>query len=131
MPTDVTEVVHIDHCEAVRIDRDDVKIVSVVGSPVRKSSVPLLPENRLSDIGDHPHFMHKEISEQAAAVQGAMKGRVDFNKRTIEISELREIRPDSGPRGVRRHGNVIFRGHGRGALVRTLGWGTGSRRIRR
>ena len=104
MPTDVTEVVHIDHCEAVRIDRDDVKIVSVVGSPVRKSSVPLLPENRLSDIGDHPHFMHKEISEQAAAVQGAMKGRVDFNKRTIEISELREIRPDLA--------RVVFAGMG-------------------
>ena len=104
MPTDVTEVVHIDHCEAVRIDRDDVKIVSVVGSPVRKSSVPLLPENRLSDIGDHPHFMHKEISEQAAAVQGAMKGRVDFNKRTIEIPELREIRPDLA--------RVVFAGMG-------------------
>ena len=104
MPTDVTEVVHIDHCEAVRIDRDDVNIVSVVGSPVRKSSVPLLPENRLSDIGDHPHYMQKEISEQAAAVQGAMKGRVDFSKRTIEIPELREIRPDLA--------RVVFAGMG-------------------
>ena len=94
MPQDVTEVVHIDHCEAVRISRDDVEVVNVDGSPVRKTNVPLRPENRLSDIGDHPHFMHKEISEQAAAVQGAMKGRVDFSKRTIDIPELREIRPD-------------------------------------
>ena len=94
MPPDVEEVIHIDHCEAVRINRDEFEIVSVVGSPVHKVSVPLQPESRLSDIGDHPHFMHKEISEQAAAVQGALRGRVDFSNRHIEIPELRKLPAD-------------------------------------
>ena len=94
MPPDVTEVIHIDHCEAVRINSQEAEIVSVVGSPVHKVSVPLLPHARLSDIGEHPHFMHKEISEQAAAVQGAMRGRVDFNRRSIDIPEMRSLSSD-------------------------------------
>ena len=94
MPPDVTEVVHINHCEAVRIDRDSVEIVNVEGLPIRKSPVRLSPGGRLSEIGDHPHFMHKEISEQAATVQGAMRGRVDFNRCEIDMPELSKIRPD-------------------------------------
>lgn len=94
MPPDVTEVVHIDHCEAVRIDRASVEIVNVEGSPIRKSPAQLSPDNRLSEIGDHPHFMHKEISEQAATVQGAMRGRVDFNRCEIDMPELSKIRSD-------------------------------------
>ena len=104
MPPDVTEVIHIDHCEAVRIDRDSVRIENIEGAPIHKIPVRLTPNSRLSDIGDHPHFMHKEISEQAATVQGAMRGRVDFNQLEINMPELNEIRPDLN--------RVIFAGMG-------------------
>ena len=93
MPPEVTTVTHIDHCEAVRITRDDAEIVSVIGAPMIKSSVPLQPENRITEIGEYAHFMQKEISEQAAAVQGAMRGRIDFSKPRIDIPELDRI-PD-------------------------------------
>ena len=91
MPPEVTAITHIDHCEAVRITRDDAEIVSVIGAPVIKSSLPLQPENRITEIGDYAHFMQKEISEQAAAVQGAMRGRIDFSKPRIDIPELDRI----------------------------------------
>ena len=94
MPPDVTEVVHIDHCEAVRMDRDGFEVVNIEGKSIQKSPMVLSPGGRLSEIGDHQHFMHKEISEQAATVQGAMRGRVDFNRYRIDISELGNIRPD-------------------------------------
>ncbi len=119
MPADVTEVVHIDHCEAVRINREETEIVNVLGSPVHKISVPLLPENRLTDIGEHPHFMHKEISEQAAAVQGAIHGRVDFSKRSIYIPEMGQL-----PVGLKR---VVLAGMGTSHFAAMAG----ARRIER
>ncbi len=88
MPRDVNEVVHVDHCEAVRISPDDAMIVDVAGKLVEKEPVKLLPGSRISEINEHAHFMHKEISEQAAAVQGAMRGRVDFSDMRIDIPEL-------------------------------------------
>ena len=94
MPEDVNDVTPIDHCEAVRISRDCAVIVDVAGKVVDKPSVVLLPENRISEINEHAHFMHKEISEQAATVQGALRGRVDFSKLRIDIPEL-SVLPDN------------------------------------
>ena len=91
MPPDVTEVTYIDHCEAVRITRDDAEVISVLGAPVEKASLPLLPESRISEINEYAHFMHKEISEQAATVQGAMRGRIDFSEPKIFIPELSQL----------------------------------------
>ncbi len=88
MPSDVNAITHIDHCETVRISAAGVMIVDVAGKVVEKESVKLLAGNRISEINGHPHFMHKEISEQAAAVQGAMRGRVDFSDKRIDIPEL-------------------------------------------
>ncbi len=91
MPSDVAEATYIDHCEAVYMDRDNVEIVNVDGVRLFKAAVPLLPENRITEIGGHAHFMHKEISEQAATMQGAMKGRVDFNRSSINVQEIRNL----------------------------------------
>ena len=91
MPPDVTEVTYIDHCEAVRITRDDAEVISVLGAPVEKARLPLLPESRISEINEYAHFMHKEISEQAATVQGAMRGRIDFSEPKIFIPELSQL----------------------------------------
>ena len=76
------------------MDRDGFEIVNIEGKSVQKSPMVLSPDGRLSEIGDHQHFMHKEVSEQAATVQGAMRSRVDFNRYRIDIPELRDIRPD-------------------------------------
>ena len=88
MPSDVNAVTQIDHCEAARISPDEAMIVDVAGKAVEKEPVKLLAGNRISEINGHPHFMHKEISEQAATVQGAMRGRVDFSDKRIDIPEL-------------------------------------------
>ena len=88
MPSDVNAVTHIDHCEAVRISPEGAIIVDVAGKPVDKEPVKLLAGNRISEINGHPHYMHKEISEQAAAVQGALRGRVDFSNKRINIPQL-------------------------------------------
>ena len=91
MPSDVSEVTYIDHCEAVYMDRDGIEIAHVNGSRLFKAATPLLPQNRLTEIDGHAHFMHKEISEQAATVQGAMKGRVDFSRGTINVEEIQNL----------------------------------------
>ena len=91
MPPDVNAVTHIDHCEAVRISSSSAMIVDVTGNLVEKEPVKLLAGNRISEINEYAHFMHKEISEQAAAVQGALRGRVDFSDRRIDIPELGEL----------------------------------------
>ena len=96
MPSDVNEVTHIDHCEAVRISPDGAMIVNVAGKPVEKESVKLLAGNRISEINGHPHFMHKEISEQAATVQGALRRRVDFSEKRIDIPQLGSLPSELG-----------------------------------
>ena len=93
MPSDVNAITHIDHCEAVRISTEGITILDVTGKPAQKQSVNLLARNRISEINGHDHHMHKEISEQAAAVQGALRGRVDFSGQQIDIPELRSLPP--------------------------------------
>ncbi len=119
MPSNVNAVTHIDHCEAVRISPDGATIVDVYGKPVVKESVRLLTGNRISEINGHPHFMHKEISEQAAAVQGALRGRVDFSNKWINIPELGSL-----PRKLDR---IVLAGMGTSHFAAM----TGARRIER
>lgn len=104
MPTDVNEVTPIDHCEAVSINRNRSMIVDVAGNVVDKAPVTIRAENRISEINEYARFMHKEISEQAATIQGAFRGRVDFSERRIEIPELRVF-----PSDVNR---IVFAGMG-------------------
>ncbi len=119
MPSDVNAVTHIDHCEAVRINPDGATIIDVAGKPVEKEPVKLLAGNRISEINGHPHFMHKEISEQAAAVQGALRGRVDFSNKRINIPELSLL-----PRELDR---IVLAGMGTSHFAAM----TGARRIER
>lgn len=119
MPSDVNAVTHIDHCEAVRISPDGAIILDVAGKPVEKEPVKLLAGNRISEINGHPHFMHKEISEQAAAVQGALRGRVDFSNKWINIHELGSLR--------RKLDRIVLAGMGTSHFAAM----TGARRIER
>lgn len=119
MPADVNAVTHIDHCEAVRISPNGSMIVDVAGKLVEKEPVKLLAGNRISEINGYAHFMHKEISEQAAAVQGALRGRVDFSEKQIDIPEL-----DLLPRELDR---IILAGMGTSHFAAM----TGARRIER
>ena len=119
MPSDVSAVTHIDHCEAVRISPDGATIVDVAGKLVEKESVKLEAGNRISEINEHAHFMHKEISEQAATVQGALRGRVDFSNKRIDIPELGLL-----PRELDR---IVLAGMGTSHFAAM----TGARRIER
>ena len=91
MPPEVNEVTYVGHCEAVELTRDRAIICDAHGRSVAKSWIPVHQNRRANDLGDHPHHMHREISEQAASVQGAMHGRIDFSKAAIDITELHGI----------------------------------------
>lgn len=89
MPSDVKSVIDIDHCEAVQIGRDEPPVLTTLdGSEVVDKPARFLNGHSLAVRGAYQHFMLKEIVDQPSAVQGALRGRVDFTSSRIEVPEL-------------------------------------------
>lgn len=89
MPDDVQQITNIEHCEAVKIAPDRTPYLTHLdGTPTEGVSVPRPATPSLKARAIHPHFMLKEIMEQPAAVQGAMRGRADFSKHQMQVPEV-------------------------------------------
>ncbi|MER5971478.1 MULTISPECIES: glutamine--fructose-6-phosphate transaminase (isomerizing) [unclassified Streptomyces] len=94
------QVVTLDDGEMATLKADDYRTYTTEGS--RTSSAPETVEYAAEsyDLGGHDTYMHKEISEQADAVDRALRGRIDDRFSTVHLGGLNLDAREA--RGVRR-----------------------------
>jgi glucosamine--fructose-6-phosphate aminotransferase (isomerizing) len=83
-----SEVIYLEPGEVVEIERDSIHLFDRDGSPIDRAPVLTDRNFEAAQLGNHPHFMSKEIGEQPEAVQAAMRGRADFSAGTISLPEI-------------------------------------------
>ena len=109
-------VVYLASGELVSITPDGASYRLLDGTRIDKQTT-VVPYDAVSVAkGEYKHFMHKEIHEQPEAALDTIRGRVSFNRETInpeelaladdEIANIDRDRPD-------RHGHQLSRGDGR------------------
>ncbi|MFI9046630.1 glutamine--fructose-6-phosphate transaminase (isomerizing) [Streptomyces sp. NPDC053427] len=94
------QVVTLDDGEMATLKADDYRTYTTEGS--RTTSAPETVEYAAEsyDMGAHDTYMHKEISEQAEAVDRALRGRIDERFSTVHLGGLNLDAREA--RGVRR-----------------------------
>ncbi|GAB7033364.1 glutamine--fructose-6-phosphate transaminase (isomerizing) [Streptomyces sp. NPDC021749] len=82
------QVVTLDDGEMATLKADDYRTYTTEGS--RTNSAPETVEYAAEsyDLGGHDTYMHKEISEQADAVDRALRGRIDDRFSTVHLGGL-------------------------------------------
>lgn len=82
------QVVTLDDGEMATLKADDYRTYTTEGS--RTTSAPETVEYAAEsyDLGGHDTYMHKEISEQADAVDRALRGRIDDRFSTVHLGGL-------------------------------------------
>lgn len=91
-------VVYLNDNEIVSIDRDDFSISTLSSKDVTAVVEQVSWDTRAAEIGDYPHFMLKEIFEQASALQNGMRGRFSddessafFGGLNLTARQLRQV----------------------------------------
>ncbi|MFF4949675.1 glutamine--fructose-6-phosphate transaminase (isomerizing) [Streptomyces chattanoogensis] len=94
------QVVTLDDGEMATLKADDYRTYTTEGSRTTATpeTVEYAPESY--DLGGHDTYMHKEISEQADAVDRALRGRIDDRFSTVHLGGLNLDAREA--RGVRR-----------------------------
>lgn len=94
------QVVTLDDGEMATLKADDYRTYTTEGS--RTTTAPETVEYAAEsyDLGGHDTYMHKEISEQADAVDRALRGRIDDRFSTVHLGGLNLDAREA--RGVRR-----------------------------
>ncbi|MEV0369185.1 glutamine--fructose-6-phosphate transaminase (isomerizing) [Streptomyces sp. NPDC050636] len=94
------QVVTLDDGEMATLKADDYRTYTTEGS--RTTATPETVEYAAEsyDLGGHDTYMHKEISEQADAVDRALRGRIDDRFSTVHLGGLNLDAREA--RGVRR-----------------------------
>ncbi|MBM4791383.1 glutamine--fructose-6-phosphate transaminase (isomerizing) [Streptomyces sioyaensis] len=94
------QVVTLDDGEMATLKADDYRTYTTEGS--RTTATPETVEYAAEsyDMGGHDTYMHKEISEQADAVDRALRGRIDDRFSTVHLGGLNLDAREA--RGVRR-----------------------------
>ncbi|MGW9598809.1 glutamine--fructose-6-phosphate transaminase (isomerizing) [Streptomyces albidoflavus] len=94
------QVVTLDDGEMATLKADDFRTYTTEGS--RTSATPTTVEYEAEswDMGGHDTYMHKEISEQAEAVDRVLRGRIDDRFSTVHLGGLNLDAREA--RGVRR-----------------------------
>ncbi|MFG3117601.1 glutamine--fructose-6-phosphate transaminase (isomerizing) [Streptomyces sp. NPDC048197] len=82
------QVVTLDDGEMATLKADDYRTYTTEGS--RTTATPETVEYAAEsyDLGGHDTYMHKEISEQADAVDRALRGRIDDRFSTVHLGGL-------------------------------------------
>ncbi|MEE8363442.1 MAG: glutamine--fructose-6-phosphate transaminase (isomerizing) [Dehalococcoidia bacterium] len=83
-----SRVVYLDSGEMVSITPSSVTFSDLQGAPIEKAAIETGRTFEAAAKGEYPHFMAKEIAEQAEAVASAMRMRVDFEAGTVSLPEI-------------------------------------------
>lgn len=94
------QVVTLDDGEMATLKADDFRTYTTEGSTTSATPTTVEWEAESYDMGGHETYMHKEISEQAEAVDRVLRGRIDDRFSTVHLGGLNlDAR---AARGVRR-----------------------------
>ncbi|MEU6080686.1 glutamine--fructose-6-phosphate transaminase (isomerizing) [Streptomyces sp. NPDC047108] len=94
------QVVTLDDGEMATLKADDYRTYTTEGSRTAASPTTVEWEAESYDMGGHDTYMHKEISEQADAVDRVLRGRIDDRFSTVHLGGLNLDAREA--RGVRR-----------------------------
>ncbi|MFE2376040.1 glutamine--fructose-6-phosphate transaminase (isomerizing) [Streptomyces sp. NPDC059398] len=94
------QVVTLDDGEMATLKADDFRTYTTEGSTTSPTQTTVEWEAESYDMGGHDTYMHKEISEQAEAVDRVLRGRIDDRFSTVHLGGLNLDARDA--RGVRR-----------------------------
>ena len=82
------EVGFLETGEMVVVTMDGVEYQDLDGNPIVKQPRLVTQEEVLVDKGGYQHFMLKEIMEQPQAVASAMRKRINFDTRRVDLPDL-------------------------------------------
>ncbi|MGW2839917.1 glutamine--fructose-6-phosphate transaminase (isomerizing) [Streptomyces sp. NPDC001493] len=94
------QVVTLDDGEMATLKADDFRTYTTEGSTTTATPTTVEWEAESYDMGGHDTYMHKEISEQAEAVDRVLRGRIDDRFSTVHLGGLNLDAREA--RGVRR-----------------------------
>ncbi|GAA3061939.1 glutamine--fructose-6-phosphate transaminase (isomerizing) [Streptomyces olivoverticillatus] len=94
------QVVTLDDGEMATLKADDYRTYTTEGSSTSSQPTTVEWEAESYDMGGHDTYMHKEIHEQADAVDRALRGRIDDRFSTVHLGGLNLDARDA--RAVRR-----------------------------
>ncbi|WP_335936674.1 glutamine--fructose-6-phosphate transaminase (isomerizing) [Streptomyces sp. PTD5-9] len=94
------QVVTLDDGEMATLRADDFRTYTTEGSSTTATPTTVEWEAESYDMGGHDTYMHKEISEQADAVDRVLRGRIDDRFATVHLGGLNLDAREA--RGVRR-----------------------------
>ncbi|WP_328317596.1 glutamine--fructose-6-phosphate transaminase (isomerizing) [Streptomyces sp. NBC_00388] len=94
------QVVTLDDGEMATLKADDFRTYTTEGSTTSATPTTVEWEAESYDMSGHDTYMHKEISEQAEAVDRVLRGRIDDRFSTVHLGGLNLDARDA--RGVRR-----------------------------
>ncbi|MCD9141615.1 glutamine--fructose-6-phosphate transaminase (isomerizing) [Streptomyces albireticuli] len=94
------QVVTLDDGEMATLKADDYRTYTTEGSRTSAQPTTVEWEAESYDMGGHDTYMHKEIYEQADAVDRALRGRIDDRFSTVHLGGLNLDARDA--RAVRR-----------------------------
>lgn len=79
------QVVHLDDGEMAVLTADGYRTFALDATPTRKRVLDINWSIEQLDKGGYDHFMRKEILEQPAAVERALRGRIDERFATVKL----------------------------------------------
>ncbi|WP_103501802.1 MULTISPECIES: glutamine--fructose-6-phosphate transaminase (isomerizing) [unclassified Streptomyces] len=82
------QVITLDDGEMATIKADDYRTYTTDGSRTSSSPTTVEWEAESYDMGGHDTYMHKEIAEQADAVDRVLRGRIDDRFATVRLGGL-------------------------------------------
>ena len=101
------QVVHLDDGEIATLRAGGYEITTMDSRVSVKEPLTVPADDTSYDVDGHPHFMHKEIHEQARTVERALLGRLDERFATAHLGGL-----ELDPRETREISRVHFLGCG-------------------
>lgn len=86
-----TKVVHLEDNEIAILEPGRFSITTLSNSSVTRESVALDNAAEACELCGYPHFMLKEIFEQPATVENALRGRLDHSEGVAKLGGLESV----------------------------------------
>lgn len=89
-----SKVIYLDDGEMAIVRRDGYDIKTIKDEPITKEVHELAMSLEAIEKENYPHFMLKEIFEQPRVIMDCLRGRVQFDKHSIQLGGLTDVMDD-------------------------------------